>query len=137
MSYPNNLTKEELRAKMYEPVKKGTIISSGDGDGKRFKILENTIRHGCPFVIEIDRDGVETGNTFPMTLYLHSYPEREDKRRCKNCDLWTEPTCPRCQLSPWQLVPIPDTPVCSMYKLFIRIDETQEVIGSRFEILDL
>ena len=78
MSYPSDLSEEEKarwEEAMRRPVEKGTIIHE---DCKRYKILEDTTAHGCPFVIEVDSEGNEIGKKFAKTLYLH-YREMRDR----------------------------------------------------------
>ena len=75
MSYGSNLTKEEmqeLNKKMKRKIEKGTIVQQF---GMKFKLLEDSIAHGCPLVeiIEVTNSRIKykKGDEAYVTLYLH------------------------------------------------------------------
>ena len=51
--------------------RKGTIVQ-WIGDKRYFKLFEDSKEHGCPFVIEINKEGKEIGKRKAMTLYLYT-----------------------------------------------------------------
>ena len=81
MSYPGNLThrqKKRWDTAIKTPIKAGTIYKG------KYKILEDCTAHSCPYVIEIDENGNEIGEKFPMTIYLHNQFGNEEGRKRKD-----------------------------------------------------
>lgn len=74
MSYPANLTDEQmskLMKRMQEPVPKGTVFSDEVG---KFKTLEDSTAHGCPWV-EVLEHYIKpelVGTKTTRTLYMYS-----------------------------------------------------------------